>query len=107
MPEDDPEFQVLLGEEEPAAYPDVSVDLLGVELKYKDEDFQVMTNEPVPDFTELAAMALDNAGTNPNKRLHLASYATANRQVAGSSAIVEANADEVVYEITFDLPDAG
>ena len=72
VPKDDPEFQGLLKEEEPAACPNVSVDLPGVELEYKDKDFQVMTNEPVPDFTELAATALDNAGIDPDKRLHLA-----------------------------------
>jgi hypothetical protein len=67
VPKDDPEFQGFLKEEEPAAYPDVSADLPGVELEYKDKDSQVMTNEPVPDYAELAAMALDNAGINPNE----------------------------------------
>jgi hypothetical protein len=46
-------------------------------------------------------------GINPNKCLHLANNAAAIRQVVVPPAIVEANADEVVYEITFDLPDAG
>ncbi len=104
MPKDDPEFQGLLEEEEPAAYPDVSADLPGMELEYKYKDFQVVTDEPVPDFAELAATALDNAGIGPNECLHLANDATANRRVAGPPAIVEANADKVVYEITFDLP---
>ncbi len=66
-----------------------------------------MTNEPVPAFAELAATALDNAGIDPNERLCLANDATANRQVAVLPAIVEANADKVVYKITFNLPDAG
>jgi hypothetical protein len=107
VPKDDPEFQGLLKEEEPAAYPDVSAELPGMELEYEDEDFQVVTNEPVPDFTELAAMALDNAGIDPGECLRLANDATANRQVAVPPAIVEADADKVVYEITFNLPDAG
>jgi hypothetical protein len=107
VPEDDPEFQGLLKEEELAAYLDVSADLPGVELEYKDKDFQVVTSEPIRDFAELAATALDNAGINPDKRLCLANNTTANRRVMGPPAIVEANADKVVYEITFDLPDAG
>jgi hypothetical protein len=106
VPKDDPKFQALLKEEEPAAYPNVSAEILGVELECKDEDFQVVTNEPVPDFTQLAATALDNAGIDPAKRLHLANNAAADRQEAQLPAIVEADADEVVYKITFDFQDA-
>jgi hypothetical protein len=50
VPKDDHEFQGLLEEEELAAYPNMSAELPRVELEYKDEDFQVVTNEPVPDF---------------------------------------------------------
>jgi hypothetical protein len=107
VPKDDHEFQGLLKEEEPAAYHDMLAELPGAELEYKDEDFQVVTNEPVPDFAELAATALDNTGIDPDERPHLANNATANRQVAVPPAIVEANTDEVVHEISFDLPDAG
>jgi hypothetical protein len=107
VPKDDPEFQGLLKEEELAAYPDVSVDLPGVELEYKDKDFQVVTNEPIPDFAELATTALDNAGINPDKLFRLANDTNTNRRAVGPPAIVEADADKVVYEITFDLLDAG
>jgi hypothetical protein len=107
VPKDDPEFHGLLKEEEFATYPDVLVELPEVELEYKDEDFQVVTDEPVPDFAELAATALDNGGIDPDERLCLANNATANRQVAVPPAIVEADADKVIYKITFDLPDAG
>ena len=61
VPEDDPDFQGLL--EEPAPYPDLSSDLLGVALEDETVDLHVVTNKPEPDFAELAAAALDNAGT--------------------------------------------
>jgi hypothetical protein len=96
VPKDDPEFQGLLKEEEPAAYPDVLAELPRLELEYEDEDFQVVANEPVPDFSELAAMALDNTGIDHNERLHLANDRIANRQVAVPPAIVEADADKVI-----------
>jgi hypothetical protein len=50
VPKDDPEFQGLLEEKEPAAYPVVSAELPGVKLEYKDEDFQIVSNEPIPEF---------------------------------------------------------
>ncbi len=78
-----------------------------MEVECKDEDFQVVTDEPVPDFAELAATALDNAGIDPAERLRLANNAAADRQEARLPDIVESDADEVVYEITFDFPDAG
>ncbi len=78
-----------------------------MELECEDEDFQVTTNEPVPDFTELAATALDNARIDPAKCLRLANNAASDRHEVWLPAIVEAYADKVVYKITFDLPDAG
>jgi hypothetical protein len=64
VPEDDPDFQGLL--EESAPYPDLSSDLPGVALEDEDVDLQVVTDEPEPDFAELAAAALDNVGINAN-----------------------------------------
>ena len=59
MPEDDPEFQGLLEDEEEAAYPDISAEPPGVELKSEEADFSAVTDDPEPDFEQLAAAALD------------------------------------------------
>jgi hypothetical protein len=62
VPEDDPEFQGLLEEEAP--FPELSAQLPGVPLECDEEDevFEVVTDKPEPDFDNLAAAALDNAG---------------------------------------------
>ena len=70
VPEDDPDFQGLL--EEPAPYPNLSAELPGVLLKDEEADLHVATDKPEPDFAELAAAALDNAGINANNRLQAA-----------------------------------
>ncbi len=51
----------------------------------------------------MAATALNNAGIDPQDRLRAA------RVAAGRTGptLVEAKDNEIVYEITFDLPDAG
>ena len=67
-------------------------------------NIQVVTDKPEPDFAELTPAALDNAGINPDERLQ------ATRQVRKPSpgpTVVDANKDKIVYEITFDLSDAG
>ncbi len=117
VPEDDPEFQGLLKDEEEAAYPDISAEPPGVELESKEADFSAVTDDPEPDFEQLAAAALDNAGINPQDRLHAAQAAhTAVEAVRAAAAaafehqgpaLVEADQDEIVYKITFDLPDTG
>jgi len=117
VPEDDPEFQGLLEDEEEAAYPDISAEPPGVELESNEADFSAVTDDPEPDFEQLAAAALDNAGINPQDRLHAAQAAHTAAEVARAAAaadfkhrghaLVEANQDKIVYEITFDLPDAG
>ena len=76
-------------------------------LKDEDIDDPVVTNEPEPDFAELATAALDNAGINANKRIQDAQRQTA----APESALVEPAAalvknahnaqNEIVYEIIF------
>jgi hypothetical protein len=58
VPEDDPKFQGLLKDEEEAAYPDISAELPGVELKSKEVNYAAVTDNPVPDFKQLAATAL-------------------------------------------------
>jgi hypothetical protein len=114
VPEDDLKFQGLLeaDSEEAAACQDISAKLPGVELTSKDDDYPAITEEPEADFQHLAAAALDNAGINTVAWLHAA------RDLADAAAIgiaphnpraalVETNKDEIVYEITFDLLDAG
>ena len=65
VPEDDPEFQGLLDKaEDTAVYPDVSAELPGVTLEEQERDFQTITEEPKPDFWDLAEAALHNAGIN-------------------------------------------
>jgi hypothetical protein len=117
VPEDDPEFQGLLKDEEEAAYPDIRAEPPGVELESEEADFSAVTDDPEPEFKQLAAAALDNAGINPQDRLHAAQAAHTAAEAARAAAaadfehrghaLVEANQDKIVYKITFDLPDAG
>ena len=70
VPEDDPEFQGLLDEaEDTAVYPDVSAELPGVALEEQERNFQTITEEPKPDFRDLAEAALHNAGINADATL--------------------------------------
>ncbi len=62
VPEDNPEFQGLLEEEEAALYPDIMAELPGVALATEEEDFQVVTDKPMPKFVKLVAAALENVG---------------------------------------------
>ena len=88
-----------------------------MELESEEADFSAVTDDPEPDFEQLAAAALDNAGINPQDRLHAAQAAHTAAEAARAAAaaafqhrgpaLVEANQDKIVYEITFDLPDAG
>jgi hypothetical protein len=50
VPEVNPEFQVLLDNEEEAAYPEISAELPGVELEEEQRDFTPVTDEPEADF---------------------------------------------------------
>jgi hypothetical protein len=109
VPEDDPEFQGLLDEEEEAAYPNISAEPPGVELKSEEADYSAVTDEPEPDFEQLATTALDNAGIDPQDCLcaaQAAQAAAAGDQQRGP-ALVEADDNKIVYEITFNLPNAG
>jgi hypothetical protein len=110
VPEDDPEFQGLLENEEEAAYPDISAEPPGVELESQEADCVAVTDDPEPDFKQLAVVALDNAGIDPQDRLpaaQAAQAAGAAGSARGGPALVEANEDKIVYKITFNLPDAG
>jgi len=67
VPEDDPDFQGLLDEDEgTAVYPDISAELPGVELEAEEREYQNITDEPEPDFRDLAGAALHNAGIDTN-----------------------------------------
>ncbi len=106
MAEDDTEFQGLLEEKQPAPYPNISAKLPGVELESEETGFEVITEEPEPNFRELAAAALENAGINQDSRLWAAREFPA-FNVSARLALVEANDDKIVCKITFDLLDAG
>jgi hypothetical protein len=106
VPEDDDKFQDLL-EEEDGAFPDISAKLPGVELEAEEAAFQTVEDEPDPLFEELAAAALDNVGINSQEQLRSACAADENRRAEISPAMIEPEEDEIVYEITFNMPDAG
>ncbi len=97
--EDDPDFQGLL--EEPVPYPDLSAELPGVLLEDEEADLEVIIDKPEPDFAELATAALDNAGIDANDHLQAAQRATLPHP---GPALIKANDDKIVYEITFDMP---
>ena len=68
--EDDPELQGLLDEaEDTAVYPYVSAELPGVALEEQERNFQTITEEPEPDFRDLAEAALHNAGIDADATL--------------------------------------
>ncbi len=74
-----------------------------MELESKEVDYAAVKDEPVPNFEQLAATALNNAGIDPQDHLCAAQVAS----VRTGPTLVEAEYDEIVYKITFDLPDAG
>ena len=47
-------------------YPDISAELPGVELEAEEHEYQTITDEPEPDFRDLAGAALHNAGIDTN-----------------------------------------
>ena len=79
-----------------------------MELELEESDFQLITDNPEPDFCELAAAALDNVGINPTERIQAAQDRVA--AIAAKNAgprLVKAVENEIVYEITFNLLDVG
>jgi len=105
VPEDDPDFQGVLDENEgTAVYPDVSAELPGVELEAEECEYQTIMDEPEPDFRDLAGTALHNAGIDTNAMIRNA-QGDAVPQATGPALI--ADEDEVMFKLTFDLPDAG
>ncbi len=55
-------------------------------------------------FCELAGAALHNAGINADNHIRAALGAAAEHS---APAVIESNEDELMYEVTFELPDAG
>ncbi len=78
----------------------INAELPGVELESEEADFAFATEEPEPNFWELAAAALDKGGINPNDRLYEAQIWKANVTAAPNApampALIEANDDEFV-----------
>jgi hypothetical protein len=105
VPADNPAFQGLLKEEE-AVYLDITAELPGVSLEEEVVDHRAVTDKDEPDFRVLAARALDNANINPAAHLWATRVAEA-QPVAPGPALIDADEDEIIYELMFDLPDAG
>jgi hypothetical protein len=102
---DNPAFQSLLEEEE-AVYPNITAELPGVPLEEEVVDHRAVTDEDEPDFRVLTARVLDNANIDPAAHLQASRMAEA-QPVAPGPALIDANQDEIIYKLTFDLPDAG
>ncbi len=90
--------------EETATYPDVSAELPGVELKAEEHEYQMVTEEPAPDFRDLAGAVLHNAGINADMMIQ---NARGEKREMMDLAVIERGEDEIVYELTLELPDAG
>ncbi len=81
-------------------------------MEEEEYDFQVVTDKPEPDFEDLAAAALNNAGIGTADWLRAARVAAAAAAAApiwpqDGPRLIEAEPDEMVYEIIVELPDAG
>jgi hypothetical protein len=105
VPVDDSAFQGLLKEEE-AVYPDITAELPGVPLEEEVVDHRAIMDKDKPDFRVLAARALDNANIDPAAHLRAARTVEAQPVVPGP-ALIDADEDEIIYKLSFDLPDAG
>ncbi len=111
VPEDNPYFQGLLEDKEEAAvYLDVVAELPGVTLEDNMDNSVAVVEDYKPNFRDLAAIALDNVGIDPQECLRAAQAAAAGEAAVpetGGPAIIDAEEDEIIYELTFDLPDVG
>ncbi len=67
-----------------------------------------MVADDEPDLWEMAARALEIAGINQDARLRGAQDLAVEHLVPMKGlALIDTNEDKVIYELTFDLPDAG
>jgi hypothetical protein len=80
-----------------------------VELDAEEREFQTILDEPEPDFCDMAAAALHNAGIDGETKIRAgrAQALAAARAVQRGAAVIDADEDEIVYEITFEVPDEG
>ncbi len=93
----DLELQGLLTKEDTAPYPDISAEPPGVELESEEFNFQLITDDPEPNFCELVVAALDNVEIIPIKRIQVARDRVAAAAVATSGPrLVEAKEDKIV-----------
>ena len=82
-------------------------------LEEEEYDFQVVTDEPEPDFEDFAATLLDNAGIDTADRLRAARVAAEAAAAAPiwprqeGPRLIEAEPDEMVRDIIMELLDAG
>jgi hypothetical protein len=110
VPEDDDDFQGLLEDKVDAApYPDISAELPGVELDKEEREFQTILDEPEPDFRDMATAAQHNAGIDGDEtiRAERARALVAAHAVQRGAAVIEADENELVNKITFEIPDEG
>ena len=102
VPDDNGEFQGLLGKEAP--FPDISSELPGVILKDKLVGHTTaLEEEPAPAFEGKAAAALDNYDIQMDKQLR------ASLTQVATVPIVVAQPDEIMYKVELgaDEPDKG
>ena len=79
-----------------------------MELESEESDFQLITDDPEPNFCELAAAALDNAEIDPIKRIQAArDCVAAVTAITSGPRLVEADEDEIVLgsSLTFRMQD--
>ena len=91
-------------------YPDILAELPGVTLEDEVDNTAAMVDDNEPNFHNFAAITLDNAGIDPQARLQTTQNIPAANEPApweAGPALINAYNDEIVYKITFDLPDAG
>jgi hypothetical protein len=90
-------------------HPDIMAELPGVMLDVKMDNTAAVVEDKEPDFRDLAAITLNNAGIDPQEQLQAAWTAAAAPipLPGGGPAIVDTKEDKIFYELTFELPDAG
>jgi hypothetical protein len=108
VPKDNPEFQGLLeNKDEGSVDPDILAELPGVTLEDKEDSTHAVIEEEEPNFSDLAARALENAGVDTEERIQAANNLPPAALPQDGPALVEANNDEIMYQLTFNLPYAG
>ncbi len=76
-------------------------------LEDKEDSTPVVIEEEEPDFQDLAAQALENARIDTEECIWAANNLPPAALLQDGPALVEDNNDKIVYELTFNLLDAG